>query len=78
MPTAERTRADIERVKQHDADYGANQDLLLGRIRNVIQAQRAHSCRQAGAVPAFRQSLVDLAAVAEALASEMRTPSGGT
>jgi hypothetical protein len=29
MPTAERTRADIERVKQRDTSYGATQDLLL-------------------------------------------------
>ena len=72
MPTATTsTRADIDRVRMRDDEFGATQDLLLGRMRNVIQAQRAHTCRKAGAVPSFRQSLVDLAAVAEALADEM-------
>jgi hypothetical protein len=51
MPTASSTRAEIERVKQRDVGFGATQDLLLGRMRNVLQAQRAHTCRQTGAVP---------------------------
>ena len=44
---------------------------------SVIQAQRAHTHRRAGAVPAFRRSLVDLAAVAEALAAEMQARAPG-
>jgi hypothetical protein len=71
---AERTRADVERVKRRDADFGATQDLFLGRMRNTLMAVRAHGCRQPGTVFELRQSLVDLAAVSEALGDDISQP----
>jgi hypothetical protein len=43
-------------------------------MRAVLDAQRALSRREVGALPALRQSLVDLAAIAEELADELPAP----
>ena len=60
MPTAERTRSDIEWVKQRDEDWGgASQDVLRARMKAVIAAQRALHEHEAGAVYAFRGALVE-------------------
>jgi hypothetical protein len=40
-------------------------------MRATVDAQRALSEREDGALPALRQSLVDLAAAAETLAGEL-------
>ena len=58
-----------------DANYVPTQNLLMARMAAVVGAQQALSERQAGAVYALRQSLVDLAAVSEALAGDMRSGS---
>jgi hypothetical protein len=73
--TATRTRTDIDRQRQHDSRWPATQDLLVARMAAVLAAQRALAGRQAGAVYALRASLIDLAAVSEALASDMRSAS---
>lgn len=65
------TRADVDRQRRLDAQRGSNLDLLGTRIRALAEAQRALAERQEGAGPALRQSLVDLAAVSEALADDL-------
>ena len=72
MPSAETTRGDIEAVKQRDLEFGAHQGLLLARMRNTLKVLTAHGCRKVGAAPALRQSLIDLSAVSEQLADDMR------
>jgi hypothetical protein len=64
-------RAEIDRRRRLDADRGAHLGLLGVRVRAVAEAQRATLDRAEGAAPALRQSLVDLAAVAEALADDL-------
>jgi len=44
---------------------------MVHRVRSVAAAQRAALERGEGAAPALRQSLVDLAAVAEAVAADL-------
>lgn len=70
MPVAS-TRVDIDRQRRLDADRGAHLGLLGVRVRAVAEAQRATLERQAGATPALRQSLLDLAAISEAVAADL-------
>ena len=72
VAVAQRVRTDVDRQKRHDANYGTDQEQLLARMKAVLGAQRALAERQAGAVYSLRASLVDLAAVSEALAGELR------
>jgi hypothetical protein len=65
------TRADIDRQRQHDQRWPQNLSLLGARVRAVVEAERAIGEHEEGAVPALRQSLVDLAAVSEALADDL-------
>lgn len=62
------TRAEIDRTRIRDRLHPQNLSLLGARVRAVAEAQRAITGREEGAAPALRQSLVDLAAVAECLA----------
>lgn len=65
------TRPDVELVKVRDRDFDTGQDELMARMRAVVGAQRAVAGREVGALPALRQSLIDLAAVAELVADEL-------
>lgn len=65
------TRRDVDRQRRLDTDRGAHLGLLGPRVRAVAEAQRAITGREEGAAPALRQSLVDLAAVAEAVADDL-------
>jgi hypothetical protein len=68
-------RRDIERTKLNDSNHDGHQGALLARMRAVIGAQQAVAAGELGAGYAFRQSLVDLAAAAEAVAAELPAPS---
>lgn len=54
-------------------------ELLLTRIRAVLESHRARTLHEAGATYAFRAALVDLAAVSESLAADLvqGRPNGG-
>jgi hypothetical protein len=68
------TRSNVEKVKTRDRDFDGHQGTLMARMGAVVGAQRALAAREAGAAPALRQSLVDLAAIAELLADELPAP----
>ena len=68
------TPRDVRRVKAHDRDFDAHGTVLAARMKAVLDAQRAVAERELGAGYALRQSLVDLAAVSEALADELPAP----
>ena len=68
------TRRDVQRVKAHDRDFDAHGTVLTARMKAVLDAQRAVAQRELGAGYALRQSLVDLAAISEALADELPAP----
>ena len=52
------------------------QVVLRARMAAVIGAQRALGTREVGARPALKQSLVDLAAIAELLAADLELATG--
>ena len=54
--------------------WGSPQATLDARIAAVLGAQRALAHRKLGADWAFRQALVDLAAICELLAAELPRP----
>jgi hypothetical protein len=58
-------------VKVRDRDFDGWQGTLLARMGAVVNAQRATAAGELGAFEALRQSLVDLAAIAELLVEEM-------
>ena len=62
---------EIERQRRRDRHYRPNLDLLGARLHAVVDAQRAIAAREVGAGPALRQSLIDVAAVAAALADDL-------
>jgi hypothetical protein len=64
-------RGDIDRQRQHDVHRPAGLPLLGARVRAVADAERAVNGHEEGAEPALRQSLIDLAAVSEALADDL-------
>ena len=64
-------RVEIEEQQTLDRKWRTYQAMLDARIRAVIDARRAFARRELGAGWAFRQSLVDLAAVCELLAAEL-------
>ena len=66
------TRRDVKRVKTRDRDFDGHQGVLLARMGAVIGAQRATAAGELGAQDALRQSLVDLAAISELLADDLR------
>ena len=68
------THREVERVKAHDRDFDAHGTVLTARMKAVLDAQRAVAERELGAGYALRQSLVDLAAISEALADELPAP----
>jgi hypothetical protein len=69
--TDTQARRDVELQRQYDPNRASSQELVLARMAAVMGAQRAAARRDAGAVYALRQSLIDLAAAAELAAEEM-------
>ena len=63
-------------MKAHDRDFAAHGTVLTARMKAVVDAQRAVAQRELGAGYALRQSLVDFAAISEALADELPPPQG--
>jgi hypothetical protein len=54
--------------------YDCGDDVLLARVRAVATARRAIAEDELDALFTLRQSLVDLAAIAESLADELPRP----
>lgn len=67
-------RRDIDLQRTYDAKRLADDELLWARIRAVVDARAARDAELTGAASAWRQSLVDLAAVAEIIAAELEAP----
>jgi hypothetical protein len=61
-------------VKLRDRDFGHSRLTLHARMAAVVGAQRALAAREEGSLPALRQSLIDLAALAEGLAEQLPPP----
>jgi hypothetical protein len=68
------TRSDIERQKVIDGNRQDRQGALIARMVAVVEAQRAAATGELGAHYALRQSLIDLAAISELLAGDLRAP----
>ena len=66
---------DVQRQKSLDRNFQAHQDVLVARMGAVVAAQRAYAARETGSAWALRQSLIDLAAIAELLADGLPPPS---
>lgn len=71
------TRGDIDAQRESDVRGQSHPtpDLLLRRVAAVIDADEAAQEGVEGAVFAYRQALIDVAATAEALAAELPAPS---
>jgi hypothetical protein len=67
-------RRDVEQQLALDRIHGGAQGALLARMAAVLGAQKALAHREEGAPYALRQSLVDLAAIAELLADDLPAP----
>jgi hypothetical protein len=65
-------RVDVEQQKDLDRAHGARQAQLYARMAAVITAQRALARGEYSASYPLRAALVDLAAVSELLAEELR------
>ncbi len=66
---------DVARQKEIDRPRRRGlQGVLRARIRAVIDAQEAITRREIGAPYAYRQSLIDLAAVAQLAAEQLPRP----
>jgi len=63
--------ADVEHQQRYDRDRTGHQGMLMARMGAVLDAQRARTRHELGADSAFRQSLVDLAAIAELVAGDL-------
>jgi hypothetical protein len=72
MPTAARTREDIDRVKEQDEFWKHPPGVLWARMKAVLAAQQAVRQREVGARAAYRASLIDLAAISEAMAGDLQ------
>lgn len=68
-------RRDIDRQIALDRQRPTCEPVLWARMRAVVDARRAVSEGDQGAASALRQSLVDLAAVAELVAGDLAAPS---
>jgi hypothetical protein len=66
---------DVQRQRRIDRDHGTGQDVLRARMDAIDGAERALADGEQGAVPAYRQALVDLAAAAAELAEQLPPPS---
>jgi hypothetical protein len=66
--------ADIERQRKAESKQPATVDLLDTRMSAVFDAGTAVFDREDGAAPSLRQSLIDLAACAGALADDLPPP----
>lgn len=73
--TATPARAEVDRQREFDSRHHPTCDLLLRRVAAVLDAEEASRRREEGAAYALRQSLIDVAATAEALAAELPAPS---
>jgi hypothetical protein len=67
-------RADISSQQVRDHGHPIPQDTLIARMGAVLGAQEARARREQGADSTFRQSLIDLAAIAELIADELPPP----
>ena len=67
-------RRDITRQQAYDRNHDGQQGALLARMAAVVDAQQALTHREEGAGYALRQSLIDLAAIAELLADDLPAP----
>jgi hypothetical protein len=70
-------RGDIDVQRIIDERHCSPQASLAARMRAVIVAQQRLGQREAGADYELRQSLIDLAAVAEVIADGLPAPSRG-
>jgi hypothetical protein len=68
------TRLDVRRQKAIDARRPVHQGVLAARMLGVGDAQEAFARREPDAAYALRQSLIDLASVAELVADELPRP----
>jgi hypothetical protein len=68
-------RREVEEQKLRDLDRGDWQGVLMARMGAVVEAQRLIRLHESAATPALRQALIDLASIAELLASELAAPS---
>ena len=64
----------MELQQLHDRNYDSHQDVLLARMRAVLVAQAALAAREHDAAYVLRQSLIDLAAIAELVADDLAAP----
>ena len=64
-------RRDIDQQQSYDREQPPLEPVLWARMRAVVDARSAVADQEIGAAPALRQSLVDLAAVAELMAGEL-------
>jgi hypothetical protein len=67
-------RRDVEQQLVHDRNRGGHQAALRARMAAVLGAEAALVAKEEGAAYALRQSLVDLAAIAELIAGELPAP----
>lgn len=74
VAVSQRVRVDVAQQRQRDSNHTGYQGDLVARMGAVIGAQEALARREEGAPYALRQSLVDLAAVAELLADDLPPP----
>jgi hypothetical protein len=65
---------DVARQKSNDRPRNGHQHVLRARMRAVLDAQRAMTRHEPDAPYALRQSLVDLASVAELVAEALPEP----
>ena len=73
-PGVPEVRTEIERQRELDRNWGAYAATLTVRMEAVLDARRAFAAREAGAVWALRQSLIDLASACELFAAELPVP----
>jgi hypothetical protein len=67
-------RRHVEQQKVIDRPRKEHQSMLSARMRAVVDAHQATMQQEEGAAYAFRQSLIDLASVAELVAEELPAP----
>jgi hypothetical protein len=74
VATATQARRDIGAQQVRDRDFGNWQEVLVARMTACLQAQEARAEREPDADVTFRQSLIDLASIAELIADELPSP----
>lgn len=74
LPQVTPARRDIDHQRECDETRPTTEAVLWARMRAVVGAREAVDAEAIGAAPAWRQSLVDLAAVAETIAATLEAP----